>query len=360
MVDQHYRAAKVYYAKYIPAITSEAFANVVRHAQNGSLYKSTLLAMTLGADVTREGLTTSRNDMGFFDRLAGPGPRATTQARLQALGLDLGNINNGTISLGPLIDFWTFTLDRQGLWAAMLHVIRYVSIVQPVIVRISSAKVSYLMVNDHFETVLAQRSTDNRELYDSFMSGSTHSTDLIKLVSKTYKEPRWEDCKSSRWLDLVGRLCVVRVGTRYVITLLSYDAGTVAYDPALKEVLITMIQLIAIKGVKLEEAAMKHVEKYGDPAGNEEKLIAIMNAANKACKVIDQELDAAKAEAEKLYKLVGERHARRWENQIQGEKEDGTYQEVSASCNAATDDRNTPADPSTHKTYWQTRHPQTL
>jgi hypothetical protein len=159
----------------------------------------------------------------------------------------------------------------------------------------------------------------------------------------------------------------VNVGGYNVICIFNYDGGIAKYDPALKEVLITMIQLIAIKGAKLEEAAMKHVEKYGDPAGNEEKLIAIMNAANKACKVIDQELDAAKAEAEKLYKLVGERCAKHWENlrtgwrnQIEEEKRDGTYQEVSASCNAATDDRNTPADPSTHKTYWQTRHPQTL
>jgi hypothetical protein len=334
IINQSLNDARSFYATISDeaAIGDAGFAGLLRHAQRGSLYNGVLLAMSLAKDITYEAMFTTRDDMGFSDRLTGPGPKAIDQARLQALGIDIETPGDVSVSLGPLIDLWALTIKHRYIWIAILHLIRYIHIVKPVLIRVFSAKVSSLLVNGCIATALSDRNDHNSDTYDAFFTGQSPGTveALRVLVADSFEEPIWRETQTLEWVTAVGTLCIVDIGRRYALALLSYHGGIIKYDPLLLEPLSTMLQLVALKGVKVEECVMKYVDLHGDPAGRENELSIILADATKECRGLDEEIDKVKMDIGRLNKLiVSERHNKRWKNQIEKEMFDGSYEEVS-------------------------------
>ena len=334
VINQIFADSRLFYGMVVEGagITDAGFTGVVKHAQRGSLYRNVLPAMTLAKDITFEAMFTNRDDMDFSGRLTGSGPRAIDLARLQALGLEIGNSADVSVFLGPLVDLWALTVKHRDIWIAILHLIRYVYVVKPVLVRVYSAKVSSLLVNGCLTTVLANRNDDNANVYDAFFAGHSPRTieELRVLVFNDFGEPIWRDSQTLDWITAVGSLCIVDYGRRLALCLPSYHGGLMKYDPLLLEPVSAMLQLVALKGVQVEQCIMDHVDLHGDPAGRLSELSVIMASASEVCRTLDQEISKVKAEIERLYRLVvSERHSKRWRDKIEGEMDDGTYEAVS-------------------------------
>lgn len=213
--------------------------------------------------------------MGYSDRLTGQGPRATDQARLNALGLDHRSPGDTRISLNTFLDFYALTLNHDNLWVPLLQCIRLITLLQPVLLRPCSSRLSNLLIQDMFVNILAPLDESNRGISNEFFNGKSPDIwqTLRRLVSPEYEKTKWIDSQSERWSDIVGELFVVKVGAVNALCIPDFDGGILKYDPRMAPVIANIKKLVAIKGVQAELIVMDYIDNHGDPSGSLPTLV---------------------------------------------------------------------------------------
>lgn len=187
-------------------ITPESLDNLIRHANWASLFKGVLTTLALGWDITSESFRSTRGDTGYSDRLTGIDPRVTDQCRLNALSLDHRSPGNTRATLGSFIDFVALTLIKKNCWLPILHTIRLVYLLKPILLRPFSSRSSNLLLQDVFQKVLAPLDSTNQEISTAFFNGTSPNNwrDLMKLVNPLYINIEWSSSQSERWSEVVG------------------------------------------------------------------------------------------------------------------------------------------------------------
>jgi hypothetical protein len=235
-------------------IARESLGNLVRHANRGSVYKSVLPTLALGSDITSESFHSTRSDTGYSDRLTGIGPRVTDQCRINALGLDHRSPGDTRVTLNSFIDFFAMTLDKSLCWIPILHVIRLVKLLKPVLLRPCSSRLSNLLLEDTFAKALAPLKSANREISINFFSGvsPTNWRDLRKLVDLSYLDIEWTSSQSERWSEVFEELCIVPIESFWVLCLPDFDGVIIKYDDRMSMIIADIKKKEAIKGVLAE------------------------------------------------------------------------------------------------------------
>jgi len=250
-------------------ITPESLNNLIRHANRASLFKGILTTLALGWDITSESFHSTRGDTGYSDRLTGMGPRVTDQCKLNALGLDHRSPGHTRVTLGSFIDFFALTLIKKNCWLPILHTIRLVYLLKPILLRPCSSRSSNLLLQDVFQKVLAPLDSTNQEISTAFFNGTSPNNwrDLMKLVNPLYINIEWTSSQSERWSEVVEELCIVPIGSTRVLCLPDFDGGIIKYDSRMSTVIANMKKIIAIKGVVAKLVIMDRIEKHGCPKG---------------------------------------------------------------------------------------------
>jgi hypothetical protein len=269
-----------------PPITDQAFQSLRRHAQRGSTVDGVLPTLAIGSDITLESFTSTRMDMGFSDRLTGPGPRATDQVRLQALGLHHRANREDRIALNSFVDFWALTINHDVLWIPLLQMTRIILKLRPVLLRPCSSKLCNLFVNGSFRDGFAPITAHTQSVSTNFFNGRSPPTwhELQSLVSEEGLSLKWSECHSYRWSDIVGEIFVVPVREIWALCLPDFDGGVLKYDPRMIEVIGDLKRVIALKGVVAEQVITNHVKDEGGPGSSLEEFSRLKQAIEAECR----------------------------------------------------------------------------
>lgn len=276
-------------------------------------------------------------DMGFSDRLTGPGPRATDQVRLQALGLHHRANREDRIALNSFVDFWALTINHDVLWIPLLQMTRIILKLRPVLLRPCSSKLCNLFVNGSFRDGFAPITADTQSVSANFFNGRSPPTwhELQSLVSEEGLSLKWSECHSYRWSDIVGEIFVVPVREIWALCLPDFDGGLLKYDPRMIEVIGDLKRVIALKGVVAEQVITNHVKDEGGPGSSLEEFSRLKQAIEAECrgKGLSDELAMLKVRYREMYRTVlSERFSARSQSISEAQREGGVSVLVSTAA----------------------------
>ena len=221
-VRRHLEGMYAAYASRRPTATTidpDALAHQVDAATPRFLARGRPLVVAIGKDATREEYNGANPDIGYRQRLSGPGSQATNAALLQQHNVDaaMATLDQKLAILPPFVDLFTDPDFHFWLWS-LIFLRRYFSVIGwPSVVWAVSGKVAAAFLDGDLAAVAeienGQAFNDCREHVPA-APAETAPKKAVKMV------------------DSAGHAVICDLGHGHLaIVLVNYDRGVLKYDP---------------------------------------------------------------------------------------------------------------------------------
>lgn len=221
-VRQHLTGMPSFYSRQ-PGTTEmapEALEQQVDAATPLFLLRSRTPVVTVAKDVTEEEFVHAHEELGYRGQLAGPGPRATSDALVQQHGLDPFEVTTQErlAILPPFTDL--FTDLWHWWWVAVVFLCRWFCIHRwPIIVWADPAEVAWLFVENVMESIVLDGPAE----------------DFFKLRSDEPPGDRSRTGAKVHMAKYAGEAILSNVAGHWMVVLLNYHRGCIKYDPELAQ-----------------------------------------------------------------------------------------------------------------------------
>lgn len=243
--------------------------------------------VTLTSDITVEAFQGRHPEVGYHDRLAGPGPALGCQLREHAFAaLDTPADSVGLPAakrreaFGPTVDLWGLVVSREHLALAVVLAWRHLCLLDADVIAAESSRVAQLLVlSDLFEAV------SKCEGARTFLDGYTSlAVSISEELSARKEVPRWEHTYSSAWTSVNNRIYVARLSApRPILVVAPGHPRRVKYHPelgkAVADQLVAGIELVQLATIALCQFKAKHGRRLQSLADFQEVRWAALHRA---------------------------------------------------------------------------------
>lgn len=176
--------------------------------------------VAIGKDVTHEEFDGEHGELGYRERLAGPGPWATNMALLHQHGVDglVSSTEDRRRLLPPFTDL--YLAPRHWWEIALIFLLRFLAVHRwPVVIWVESAEVCWAFSQEALGKV---KLDDRGRFLDNAVHDPSGSCDVEK-----------QNVVMSQW---VGHAFITSLGDgRHAVVLANYDRGCIKYDAELAQ-----------------------------------------------------------------------------------------------------------------------------